>query len=107
MNTEQERADFEAWAIKERIAYRDEKHGVCFYNGQRNSYWIGYQAGRAALQSQDRGDAALAEILREAAAIIEAIHPEFPPRNMRRPIVDELEGFALMLDHARRIEETK
>lgn len=43
---------------------------------------------------------ALAEILREAAAIIEAIHPEFAPRNMRWPIIDELEGFALMLDLA-------
>lgn len=39
----------------------------------------------------------LSEILREAAEIIHAIHPEFPPRNMRWPIVDELEGFASMI----------
>lgn len=56
MNTEQLRADFESWAIEEQIAYRDEKHGLCFYNGQRHSYWLGYQAGRSALQSQDRED---------------------------------------------------
>ncbi len=55
--TDEQRAAFEAWAVKERIAYRDEKHGLCFYNGQRHSYWIGYQAGQAALQSQDREDA--------------------------------------------------
>lgn len=46
----------------------------------------------------------LAEILREAAAIIGAIYPEFTPWNMRWPIIDELEGFALMFDHTRRIE---
>lgn len=63
MNTEQLRADFEAWAIKERIAYRDEKHGVCFYNGERNSYWIGYQAGRSALQSKPN-DQMLSAVIR-------------------------------------------
>lgn len=62
MDNKQIRAEFEAWAVKEQIAYRDEKHGLCFYNGQRHSYWIGYLAGRAALQesldkSQDREDA--------------------------------------------------
>jgi hypothetical protein len=61
MNIEQMRAEFESWAIKERIAYRDEQHEVCFYNGQRHVYWIGYQAGRADLQSQDLEGAAQAE----------------------------------------------
>lgn len=36
----------------------------------------------------------LAEILREAAAIIHAVPISAQPGNMRQPIVDELEGFA-------------
>lgn len=48
MNVDQERADFEAWAIEQKIAWRDEQHGLCFYDGNGKSYWLGYQAGRAA-----------------------------------------------------------
>lgn len=57
-----------------------------------------------ALQSQDREDAGMAEIVREAAQIIAAISPEHAPDNIRWPIVDELEGFASKIDHARRVE---
>lgn len=50
-------------------------------------------------KSQAIRDAALAEILREAAEIIAAVPTDYAPENLRRPIVDELEGFALMLEH--------
>lgn len=56
------------------------------------------------LQSQDREGAAMAEIVREAAQIIAAIPPEHAPDNIRWPIIDELEGFASKIDHARRVE---
>lgn len=39
----------------------------------------------------------LIDILREAAAIIVNIAPDHAPRNLRLPIVDELEGFASLL----------
>ena len=45
MSTEQERADFEAWA---------EKRGVWPRLTHQEIFSAGYQAGRAALQSQDR-----------------------------------------------------
>lgn len=105
MNTEQERAEFEARAIKERIAYRDEKLGVCFYNGERNSYWIGYQAGQAALQSQDREYA-------ERLDWIEANHgcdiTEFADGTWEVDVPDGPygvgKGMREAIDHARRVE---
>ena len=102
MDITQERADFEAFA---------SKHGLCVTEGgdlYRSHVvawmWKAWQA-RAVLQSQDREDAGMAEIVREAAQIIAAIPSEHAPDNIRWPIVDELEGFASKIDHARRVEE--
>lgn len=155
MNTEQERADFEAWMREEYPDYPLEfSYGVYYYSPQQRMFEA-FKAGRAALQSQvnneaagrvrefldkwvqirlndkaviyrlndlelrvddlralialqsqDRVDAELVEILREAAEIIAAVPTDYAPENLRGPIVDELEGFALMLDRARRIEGT-
>ena len=41
----------------------------------------------------------LIDLLREAASIIESIPPGHEPDNMRFPIVDELSGFAGMLEN--------
>lgn len=43
----------------------------------------------------------MAAIMREAADIIAAIRSQNVPKNYRRPIIDELQGFALMLDDLR------
>lgn len=107
MNTEQERESFETWAEQRGM----ELHKVSPCDGRPPYYadtpgmvaWEAWQA-RAALQSQDREAAELVEILREAAEIIAAVPTDYAPENLRGPIVDELEGFALMLDHARRAE---
>lgn len=40
----------------------------------------------------------LSGILKEAAAIIKGIHPEFRPPTMRQPIIDELETLAAMFN---------
>jgi len=88
MNTEQERAAFEAWL------------GIKPCGAAHDFAWEAWKA-RAALQSQDREDAGMAEIMREAAQIIAAIPPEHAPDNIRWPIVDELEGFASKIGHAR------
>lgn len=103
MNTEQERTEFEAWC-ETRTLETGRDHEGDYISIETALSWEAYQAGRAALQSQDREDVALAEILREAAQIIAAIPPEHAPENIRWPIADELEGFALKIDHARRIE---
>lgn len=51
MNTEQERADFEAWAKAD--GYEDfERFGEGYAHPELREAWRGYQAGRAALQSQ-------------------------------------------------------
>lgn len=39
------RAEFESWALAEKVAYRDEQHGICFYDGSARAHqWIGWQA---------------------------------------------------------------
>ncbi len=55
MNTEQER-EFEAWLPK---AYRQPQESYSVHN-MEVAFAAGYQAGRAALQSQDREDASAA-----------------------------------------------
>lgn len=107
MNTEQLRADFEVWALNERIAYRDEKYGLCFYNGERNSYWIGYQAGRAALQSQDREDVTALKVgLEEAAQTMRAVLAQERLKAVAKRCLSRAIGVCdRAIDHARRIEE--
>jgi hypothetical protein len=43
------RAEFEAWALEKKMAYRD-KHGIWFYPEWMGGYgvWIGYRAASAA-----------------------------------------------------------
>src|SRR5690606_23209244 len=57
MNTEQERADFEAWLVVSfpgiRIERLDDQRYVSL---EAHFMFEAYQAGRAALQSQDRED---------------------------------------------------
>lgn len=103
MNTEQKRADFEAWAIKERIAYRDEKHGVCFYNGERNSYWIGYQAGRAALQSHD-SEVWLNRLISLAVSYGDSRHFEVEADDKRDAACRSAQAFKNLIDHARALQ---
>ena len=65
-DTEQERAEFEAWA---------EKRGVWPRLTHEEIFSAGYQAGRAALQSQDREDAptqAARDVLTERQRQVEA-----------------------------------
>lgn len=54
MNTEQERADFEAWA--DNHYYLSELNNIYldddYVDPEMQAAWEGYQAGRAALQSQ-------------------------------------------------------
>ena len=55
MNIEQERADFEMWCHTRSLDIgRDDKGD--YISLETYLSWEGYQAGRAALQSQDRED---------------------------------------------------
>ena len=54
MNTEQERAAFEWWASDEgENPQAVERVGECYKLAQIQSYWMAWQAGRAALQSPE------------------------------------------------------
>lgn len=68
MNTEQERAEFEAWANG-----RCELHLVNpagrYASAITQFAWEAYQAGRASLQSQDREDAERYRYLRDNAQL--------------------------------------
>lgn len=57
MNTEQERAEFEAWATSQWLVLQRTVHGEDYQDLRTQVAWEAYQAGRAALQSQDREDA--------------------------------------------------
>ncbi|NGR09345.1 hypothetical protein G5B41_17535 [bacterium SGD-2] len=100
---EQERARFKAHyeGLFDLTETTDAWGQPKFAHEHIESIWAGWKA-RADLQSQDREDAGMAEIVREAAQIIAAIPPEHAPDNIRWPIVDELEGFASKIDRARR-----
>lgn len=62
MNTEQERAEFEAWATSQWLVLQRTVHGEDYQDLRTQVAWEAYQAGRAAgirdgraaLQSQDR-----------------------------------------------------
>ncbi|HWK69983.1 MAG TPA: hypothetical protein VNS29_03990 [Burkholderiaceae bacterium] len=97
---EQERADFEAHITKERgaAALRREPDSDTYWYVEIENQWIGYQAGRAALQSKDREDAEryrwlsayfLSDDESQDADIISATTRE---------------GLDVVIDHARRIE---
>lgn len=49
LNLEAERAAWEKWAEQEgRVAYRDEQHGLAFYDaGTKMASWFGWQASAA------------------------------------------------------------
>ncbi len=47
----------------------------------------------------------LTELMREASAILNEIPEASAPKNMRFPLADELDGFAIMLAQAANIEK--
>lgn len=114
MNTEQERADFEAWHKREMWdggyesgygefypdAYRFNERRV-YENLHTQMAWRGYQAGRATLQSQDREDA-LVQAIQEAIALL---GPEAPScSGCEYEWNHALRVLHEAVDHARRIE---
>lgn len=69
MSTEQERADFEAWARKHgQPVFRDDEEPECYAYSNVQDNWEGWQA-RAALQSQDAEDDYRRAIARAAAEL--------------------------------------
>lgn len=58
MNTEQERADFEAWVRRDmpRLSLRLVDYFMGYTEKETQTAFLAYQAGRAALHSHDRGD---------------------------------------------------
>lgn len=86
-DTEQLRAEFEAWwestpVLKENKRTIAEK---------------AYQAGRAALQSQDREDVLIEVMLEACSEWSQYVEVDSAPRTLR-------EHVQLAIDHARRIE---
>lgn len=58
LSLEAERAAWEAWAVKERKAYRDDRHGLCFYNASTKPASREAWEARATVESE-----LLAEVL--------------------------------------------
>lgn len=121
MNTEQLRAEFEAWHKREMWdggyeSGHDEFYTDAYRFNERRVYenmhtqiaWRGYQAGRAALQTQDREDAERYRALR--AGILRS-DDDMPTRmaeyaethfvDMGNPTTAEIDA---AIDHARRVE---
>lgn len=103
MNSEQERAAFEAWANG-----RCELHLVNpagrYSSAITQFAWEAYQAGRAALQSQDREDAERYRYLSSMATQqADALGPIFRI-DVRRTTPQTLFNFDAAVDHARRAE---
>lgn len=140
MTPEQERAEFEAWANTQAdkwliVGGLTWSPGTNDYASARtNAAWAAWQAGRAALQSQDREDAAQAEWMvddgrapwainslkdriKEMRASEKRCRNAFRKDYMRVVSVyfadalgeaaEALEKRLYAIDHARRIEEMK
>lgn len=100
MSTEQLRAEFEAWTgYSEEALSRNAGDGYCI-KGVDNE-WRAYQAGRAALQSQDQEDADLKEALLLALEYWADRQQRYKNRS---PVWVQKARAALGIDHARRIE---
>ena len=110
MTNEQERAAFEAWANG-----RCELHLVNLagrYSSAITQFaWEGYQAGRAALQSQDREDAERYRRLRKGdiddVAVVRGLGAmDYGASAVIATYSEEIDGDDLdaAIDHARRIE---
>ena len=110
MNTEQGRAEFEAWA--QRIGfpvtgkYAETIDVLC----AEETFNAGYQAGRAALQSQDKEDAERYRWLRKhwftMTSCYDGGRVEFTTGQPRYSSATEA-NVDEAIDHARRIEENK
>jgi hypothetical protein len=51
------RADFHKWVIDSKLAYEDDRHGLCFFDsGSGRHLWSGYLAGRRATPARQEGD---------------------------------------------------
>lgn len=109
MNIEQERQDFEAWYRRQYIdstpliwaenvqAYRDFDH---------NQLFGAYQAGRAALQSQDREDAQ--EWLKQHETLMHRVSKAaIAVGYSNKGEAKLMQAEKALIDHARRIEENK
>lgn len=106
MNTEQLRADFEVWAKAD--GYEDfERFGEGYSHPELREAWRGYQAGRAALQSQDAEDADRIDFLEAEGG------GDFLQLKSGEWIVDTSSRFGMAgdlrsaIDLARRVEEIK
>ena len=99
MNTEQERAAFEAWAQN---SFELHRHSAGEYSSNfTQTAWAAWQAGRAALQSQDRKDALRYRYLSSMATQqADTLGPIFRIDVRRTP--QTLFNFDAAVDHARR-----
>ena len=102
MNTEQERADFEAWYMREFGVYPRRNESGSFKSQYVAAMFKAWKAGRAALQSQDREDAERYRWLRDpcsgAEHVIFYCRGDYGRGLMSGGMLDEA------IDHARRIE---
>lgn len=104
MNTEQERADFEAWWDEEGCYLGDLS--------DKAPMFAAYQAGRAALQSQDREDAERYRYLRDSAQLFSHFGDignsgwcvMRRDHTIRRVLTYNGPELDAAIDHARRIE---
>lgn len=95
MNTEQLRAEFEAWMRKEHPDHSLEYVNGWYTHSPPQRLWDAYQAGRASLQSQDREDA-LMESLQMMVYMVEQSAPQLKGK--------VYENALAAIDHARRVE---
>ena len=109
-DTEQLRAEFEAW-FKETDHFLSELDFCLMPDGRYEDddvevAWEAYQAGRAALQSQDREDAERYRYLSSVATQqADTLGPIFRIDVRRTP--QTMFNFDAAVDHARRIEKEK
>jgi hypothetical protein len=71
-----ERADFEAWALAARVAYKDEQYGLCFYDtGSGAHQWIGWQARADKDQESASSGESMSDMVDAAMMEMNTIYP--------------------------------
>lgn len=95
MNTEQERADFEAWL--EGSIYSDDSESF------HADLWNAYQAGRAALQSHD-SEVWLNRLISLAVSYGDSRHFEVEADDKRDAACRSAQAFKNLIDHARALQ---
>lgn len=103
MNTEHERAEFEAWYMREFEVYPRRNESGGFRSQYVNAMFKSWKGGRAALQSHD-SEVWLNRLISLAVSYGDSRHFEAEADDRRDAACRSAQALKNLIDHARRVE---